>query len=349
MDSDVSSAGRGRGRGRGGVPVLPEGMWDALQGSNDKAASVEEADESAPENHQDDSIGVVDMPIGFGRGRGGGRGGRGFGKAAGRGRGLVKDAKGKDWDCPSCSNVNWSWRSTCNKCGTAKPASLQTEDEVRDGAGGGFNERQGRMSAAAVEIDEEGFDDFGRRVKKSDRADKKAKEEAALRRMKEKYQYLNPTGSGGGYTGTGSSTSKDTAEEIDKSNSNKPKERNPSSSSSSNAVSNTRDSRDKKQVDRDSNDMRRSTSMNDRERDSRHTHHRESTHRRDSRDRQDRFDDGGTGRSRGTGSTRDDSHRNRDASRDRNHSNAAGDRKRDRSPAGATTDYPRARYDNRRY
>ena len=40
-----------------------------------------------------------------------------------------------------CGNVNWCWRATCNKCNTAKPASLVTVDEVRDGRGGGFNER----------------------------------------------------------------------------------------------------------------------------------------------------------------------------------------------------------------
>ena len=37
--------------------------------------------------------------------------------------------------------MNWCWRATCNKCNTAKPASLVTVDEVRDGRGGGFNER----------------------------------------------------------------------------------------------------------------------------------------------------------------------------------------------------------------
>jgi len=33
---------RGSGRGRGGVPVLPEGMWDLLQGNilTDKRSSV---------------------------------------------------------------------------------------------------------------------------------------------------------------------------------------------------------------------------------------------------------------------------------------------------------------------
>ena len=38
---------------------------------------------------------------------------------------------------------------------------------VRDGAGGGFNERQERASAAAsLVVGEDGFDDFGRRIDK---------------------------------------------------------------------------------------------------------------------------------------------------------------------------------------
>lgn len=80
---------------------------------------------------------------------------------------TYSDVKGPDWDCPSCGNVNWSWRSTCNKCNGGKPASaLVCENEMRDGVGGGFNERQDRVSAATIEIDEDGYDDFGRRVKK---------------------------------------------------------------------------------------------------------------------------------------------------------------------------------------
>ena len=58
--------------------------------------------------------------------------------------------------------------------------------------GRGFNERQDRISAATVEIDEEGFDDFGRRVKKLSRTDRRAKEEAALLRLSDKYRHLLP-------------------------------------------------------------------------------------------------------------------------------------------------------------
>lgn len=38
-------------------------------------------------------------------------------------RGPAKDLKGVDWNCPQCDNLNWSWRTTCNKCNTAKPTS----------------------------------------------------------------------------------------------------------------------------------------------------------------------------------------------------------------------------------
>jgi hypothetical protein len=47
-----------------------------------------------------------------------------------------------------------------------------------------------------VEIDEEGFDDFGRRIKKTTRVDRQAKEEAALKRLQEKYKHLTATANG---------------------------------------------------------------------------------------------------------------------------------------------------------
>ena len=105
------------------MPVLPAGMWESMHGtsnsSGDSAAELESflADST--------SFGEV-MPSGFGRGgrgsgRAGGRGGR-MPEGRGRGRGIDRDLKGKDWECPSCTNINWSWRSTCNKCNGAKPA-----------------------------------------------------------------------------------------------------------------------------------------------------------------------------------------------------------------------------------
>lgn len=37
-----------------------------------------------------------------------------------------------------CSNINWSWRDTCNTCNMKRPE----KQEDRTGRGGGFNERQ---------------------------------------------------------------------------------------------------------------------------------------------------------------------------------------------------------------
>ena len=40
--------------------------------------------------------------------------------AAGGRVAIERDMKGKDWECLSCFNLNWSWRGTCNKCGATK-------------------------------------------------------------------------------------------------------------------------------------------------------------------------------------------------------------------------------------
>lgn len=154
-----------------------------LSSNSDKTDDVADKDTSRERavNIEDDDF----APMGFGRGRGRGRGGRGLQQ----GRGFQKDAKGPDWDCPVCGNVNWSWRANCNKCQTAKPVTLLTVNEVRDGAGGGFNERQDRASSATLEITEDGFDDFGRRAKGGS-YDRAAKEAAALARLSTNYSFL---------------------------------------------------------------------------------------------------------------------------------------------------------------
>ena len=63
-------------------------------------------------------------------------------------------------------------------------------DEKRDGAAGGFNERQDRAAATTIEISEDGFDDFGRRTMKSKQQDKRDKELAALARLNNVYGFL---------------------------------------------------------------------------------------------------------------------------------------------------------------
>ena len=103
--------------------------------------------------------------------------------------GMVRNLKGPDWNCESCGNVNWCWRSNCNKCNTSKPKTIMS-NEVRVGTGGGFLERQERVSSMAVEIAEDGYDDFGRRLKKTDtkssnEAARLADEAAALKKKKE--------------------------------------------------------------------------------------------------------------------------------------------------------------------
>lgn len=89
-------------------------MWESLQGNSEK----DEKDIEPTE----DSLAPSMQATGFGGVKGGF--GRSFGMGRGRGRGIERDAKGKDWECPSCTNLNWSWRSNCNKCDTAKPASI---------------------------------------------------------------------------------------------------------------------------------------------------------------------------------------------------------------------------------
>ncbi|CAM9651326.1 unnamed protein product [Hapterophycus canaliculatus] len=138
--------GRGRGRGRGGGGVAIQGIAE-LDASMGRGAPVPPAGgggKPLPNKEQKDFRGPA---------------------------GLFKQG---DWTCTVCGNVNWERRSTCNKCQNPKP-NLATTEEAREGLGGGFNERQDRASVATVEVDEDGYDDFGRKKIKA-RADKKAKE-----------------------------------------------------------------------------------------------------------------------------------------------------------------------------
>jgi len=51
-----TTTSRGSGRGRGGVPVLPEGMWDLLQGNipTEKRSNVPSSAAPAYDNEIDD-------------------------------------------------------------------------------------------------------------------------------------------------------------------------------------------------------------------------------------------------------------------------------------------------------
>eukprot|EP01035_Chromulina_nebulosa_P018945 gene18945-24753_t len=200
---DLPRVGQGRGRGRG-VPLLPAGLWESFNDSENNPSKEVDINNININNFEDNdyendnSIKNEDSnnsnsfnesssrPMSFGstRNRNGG-----FTKEFGNKKGLIKDAKGSDWNCLKCENLNWSWRSHCNKCNTAKPKPILASNEARDGYGGGFMERQDRASKASLEVDEEGYDDFGRRAKKT-LIDKKIKEEAALKRLKQNYGFL---------------------------------------------------------------------------------------------------------------------------------------------------------------
>ena len=114
------------------------------------------------------------------------------GGGRGRGRGAPDASLGGppgkfvqgDWPCLSCGNVNWERRSSCNKCGIEKPKAAVLEK--REGAGGGFNERQDASDIVRrgreAEVDADGYDEFGRKAK-TKAADRKAREAAALARL----------------------------------------------------------------------------------------------------------------------------------------------------------------------
>ena len=53
--------------------------------------------------------------------------------------------------CKSCGNINWARRITCNICNAPK----FQKTEVRTGAGGGFNERDGVEYKERDESDDE--------------------------------------------------------------------------------------------------------------------------------------------------------------------------------------------------
>ncbi|KAG3286245.1 ZRANB2-like [Ictidomys tridecemlineatus] len=66
-----------------------------------------------------------------------------------------------EWQCKTCSNVNWARRSDCNMCNIPKYAILEERTEYGDG----FNERE---NVEYIEREESGgeYDEFGFKKKK---------------------------------------------------------------------------------------------------------------------------------------------------------------------------------------
>eukprot|EP00124_Ichthyophonus_hoferi_P004512 Ihof_evm1s507 gene=Ihof_evmTU1s507 len=80
------------------------------------------------------------------------------------GKAVAEKSKGlfsaADWQCAMCGNVNWARREDCNVCNYKRDGKT----EVRKGAGGGFNERDGVEYVRREEDDD--YDEFGRKKKK---------------------------------------------------------------------------------------------------------------------------------------------------------------------------------------
>ena len=157
----TASVGRGRGRGRGGgTAILPEGIWNDIVVNRDEDEEDNEVGNNSRSDNQlkdlDDRVRDMEdhqrqqellqdgeegrnssnyanaedgnftfMKEGFG-GRNGV--GRGRGKVKGQSSlgpgGVELNKKGVDWNCPTCGNLNWSWRTNCNKCDTGKVTSF---------------------------------------------------------------------------------------------------------------------------------------------------------------------------------------------------------------------------------
>lgn len=100
-------------------------MWKSIN-SNDAAFSkddediiIEKREENKKSNQNYDDVKMVKEFTGRDRGSNGGFGGRG----RGRGRGKP-NSNGVDWNCVECDNLNWSWRTTCNKCNAGRPVTF---------------------------------------------------------------------------------------------------------------------------------------------------------------------------------------------------------------------------------
>uniref|UniRef100_T1IEV8 Zinc finger Ran-binding domain-containing protein 2 n=1 Tax=Rhodnius prolixus TaxID=13249 RepID=T1IEV8_RHOPR len=89
------------------------------------------------------------------------------------GRDLAQSSGGlfspTDWICKSCGNINWAKRISCNLCNKSRDDLL---DEIRTGAGGGYNERDIVEYVKNSDSDNE-YDEYGR-IKKRKKLGKNA-------------------------------------------------------------------------------------------------------------------------------------------------------------------------------
>ena len=139
--------GRGRGKSRlDGRPLLPPGMWEFIYFGVDSKKT-------------DTVLGVDDDTEGGGQ-RLAPASGSSNNKALSGAKRVSSNSKDmhdkSDWSCGICMNTNWHWRDSCNKCNTTRPIVFEGDGRLREGVGGGFNERQERASAAVVEVAEDG-------------------------------------------------------------------------------------------------------------------------------------------------------------------------------------------------